>query len=215
MEQLNPWKVRDKFLSVEAEPDSILGFLIETGTFFEPQAQAEGLSQKQIEKLSQIEFEALDPDQAEAFLRDGEPLTLDQFRHWQFLVNSLLTTDSGKWSQFLHTDDPEDDDEYSATIRSAAYPHMYFDWQQKYPLGVISTHHTLPAILGTVFVDALRGAKVRSCARADCRELFEVISAHERKYCSQYCGHLVSLRRERKKKREAKRRIKEWRGKEQ
>ena len=40
--------------------------------------------------------------------------------------------------------------------------------------------------------------KTKVCARPDCGKEFPVTSKHKRRYCTQYCGHLESIRRNRK-----------------
>ncbi len=68
---------------------------------------------------------------------------------------------------------------------------------------VIETTNAISAILTTIELDHLRGAKVGSCARADCPAFFEITSSHKRKYCTQYCAHLASQRRTRKRQKRA------------
>jgi hypothetical protein len=70
-----------------------------------------------------------------------------------------------------------------------------FLWDRKKPYGVITTKNTLSAMLATVFIDRLRGARIGFCARPDCKKEFRVVSNHERRYCKPYCAHLESLRR--------------------
>src|SRR5438552_5971552 len=63
---------------------------------------------------------------------------------------------------------------------------------------VVRTHTTLDAMISTVQVDILLGAKYRWCARPDCRvKIFRVTSAHKRKYCTYDCAHLQSIRKKR------------------
>jgi hypothetical protein len=57
---------------------------------------------------------------------------------------------------------------------------------------------TFPAILATVQFKLVQGAKFKICARKDCRLPFEVTSLHERRFCTQYCAHITSLRQRRK-----------------
>ena len=71
-------------------------------------------------------------------------------------------------------------------------------------MAVIETEDVVSSILATLIIDHLRGAKVKVCARRDCSNFFEITSRHEKKYCQQYCAHIESQRRTRKKqKREA------------
>jgi hypothetical protein len=70
--------------------------------------------------------------------------------------------------------------------------------REKAPSAVIWTDTTLDAMISTVQVDILQGAKFRWCARPDCKvKIFRVTSAHERKYCSYDCAHLQSIRKKR------------------
>ena len=72
---------------------------------------------------------------------------------------------------------------------------------------VITTLTFIDAMKLTLVVDAVSGAKVRKCARTDCRTLFTFTGGHKRKYCSWYCGHIESVRKSRKqaRKQEARR----------
>jgi len=65
--------------------------------------------------------------------------------------------------------------------------------------------NTTYAMLLSILLDRLKGARFLLCARPDCRRLFQVTSAHRRKFCSQYCGHFESLRRLRERNSELKR----------
>jgi hypothetical protein len=73
-------------------------------------------------------------------------------------------------------------------------------WQRSptYPYFALKTDMCESAIRMTVTVDLLQRVKFAICARRDCAALFAISSNHKRKYCSQYCGHLESVRRNRK-----------------
>jgi hypothetical protein len=64
---------------------------------------------------------------------------------------------------------------------------------------ILTTATFLDALLLTLSVDELQGAKVRKCARADCGVSFSITGGHKRKYCTWYCGHIESVRRSRRK----------------
>ena len=55
------------------------------------------------------------------------------------------------------------------------------------------------ALIVTITADLLNKVKFGICDRPDCRIPFPIESNHERKYCSQYCGHITSVRESRKK----------------
>lgn len=67
----------------------------------------------------------------------------------------------------------------------------------KFPFFAVETFDCEPAIRMTVTIDLLRQVKFKTCARVDCGQPFSIASAHKRKYCTQYCGHLESVRRSR------------------
>lgn len=54
------------------------------------------------------------------------------------------------------------------------------------------------AIYTSVTLDFLRGFHFEACARHDCGLPF-LVDDKRKQFCSQYCGHLVSLRRTREK----------------
>jgi len=55
-----------------------------------------------------------------------------------------------------------------------------------------------PSMLATVQFKLAQGATFKACARKDCRLPFEVSSRHKRRFCTQYCAHITSLRKRRK-----------------
>jgi hypothetical protein len=80
------------------------------------------------------------------------------------------------------------------------YPHesTTFSTRQKFPHFYHQDSFCVDAIRTSIMIDFLRNVKFRICPRLDCGRPF----AAERKgkrYCSQYCAHLVSLRKTRKK----------------
>lgn len=69
------------------------------------------------------------------------------------------------------------------------FPHFYY--QDSFCVDAIRT---------SITIDFLRKVKFRICPRFDCGRPFAVERKGKR-YCSQYCAHLVSLRKKRKKER--------------
>ena len=51
-------------------------------------------------------------------------------------------------------------------------------------------------IEATITMDFLRKTKFGICKRTDCSKPYPIESLHKRKFCSQYCGHLESMRRQ-------------------
>jgi hypothetical protein len=64
---------------------------------------------------------------------------------------------------------------------------------------VFTTATFLDALLLTLSVDQVQGAKVRKCERPDCGISFSVTGRRKRKYCEWYCGHIESVRKQRRK----------------
>lgn len=62
----------------------------------------------------------------------------------------------------------------------------------------ITTTTFLEALTLTLRIDRLLGAKVQKCSRPDCGVTFTVASGHQKKYCTWYCGHLESVRKQRR-----------------
>jgi hypothetical protein len=56
------------------------------------------------------------------------------------------------------------------------------------------------ALETALMVDFLRGIRFRACSRRDCAIPFEIQTKHKRRYCTQYCAHLESVRRNRRKR---------------
>lgn len=78
-----------------------------------------------------------------------------------------------------------------------------WDRRTEFPYFAVETFECEPAIRMTVTIDLLRSVNFRLCARRDCSQPFPITSAHKRRYCTQYCGHLESIRKNRKKNKTA------------
>lgn len=79
-----------------------------------------------------------------------------------------------------------------------AFPTMKRSRSPKYPYFTLLTDACQVAIRMATTIDLLRQLKFKTCARPDCGVPFLVKSDHKRDYCSQYCGHLESVRRNRR-----------------
>jgi len=73
-------------------------------------------------------------------------------------------------------------------------------WQRlpDYPHFAVITNNCETAIRMTVTIDLVRRLKFKICSRRDCALPFPITSKHKRRYCSQYCAHLESVRRTRR-----------------
>lgn len=135
-------------------------------------------------------------NQTGRFAFDSGPTGLwgfDDMREWQNIIKHLLKQHSSNWHESLPG--RVADQRKLLLLNIATRLPINFLWEGKHPRGVITTTTTLSAILATVFLDRLRGAKIKFCARPDCKKEFRVVSTHKRYYCTPYCAHLESLRR--------------------
>jgi hypothetical protein len=88
-------------------------------------------------------------------------------------------------------------------------PLAVFEPREKYPYFNLKANCCSLAILNTITLDLLRKVKFKICKRKDCRAPYAIESEHERTFCSQYCGHLESLRKNRREKAKARKRERE------
>jgi hypothetical protein len=80
-----------------------------------------------------------------------------------------------------------------------------FEWRGAQHIAALEAWDVVTAILATIYIDHLHGTKFGFCKRDDCRKAYKIESKHARRYCSQYCAHLESLRRMRKRQRQKRR----------
>jgi len=59
------------------------------------------------------------------------------------------------------------------------------------------------AILAGIYIDTQSGIEYELCALSDCSNVYEVMSHHQRVYCSQPCAHKASVRRKRAEEKKA------------
>lgn len=74
---------------------------------------------------------------------------------------------------------------------------LSFGAQSKFPHYVHTDDNCLDAIRTSISIDFLRRVPFRICKRPDCGEPFAA-DRKGKEYCSQYCAHLVSVRRTRR-----------------
>src|SRR6202035_3927715 len=115
---------------------------------------------------------------------------LEDFRVWQRTLTDFLRRRPPVWKKRLDFVEQNGEQVMRTVHLHTGYP-IEFQWGQGRPSVFVATV-TLSAILATVYIDHLRGAKFRLCDRPDCRTLYEIESEHERRYCRKYCAHLES-----------------------
>jgi hypothetical protein len=173
--------VRESFMAIKGEEDA-LRFLNECGSFTSL-ADAESRHGWELREL--LACQSLFGQ-----LTTRPPST------WGHYAQTLISPGS-----YLHPGMLND-------IQRSASHTVEFHWKDLRPvhwhgathLAVIKTTNVVATILATIEIDHLRGATFRLCARPDCPRSFEITSKHNRIYCSQECGHLVSVRNTRERR---------------
>ena len=132
------------------------------------------------------------------FLKDGPAIVrgADASDIWQ-VREKFLKGVMGSIGEWL-TDNP------SPLAPFNPSPLALFKPRKEYPYFFLRATGCELAIHASITLDLLRRKKFRQCARKDCGVPFEVESKHRRKFCTQYCGHLVSLREQRRKEKKDK-----------
>jgi hypothetical protein len=77
-------------------------------------------------------------------------------------------------------------------------PLALFQPRQEYPYFFFKSTGCSVAMHTAITLDLLRRVKFRLCSRKDCRTPFPIQSKHRQKFCSQYCGHIESVRKQRR-----------------
>jgi hypothetical protein len=122
-------------------------------------------------------------------------LSLDVFSRlteWQGLISKLMVTPPEKWARLKETLNWK-----QRLAFSKEAPSVLFRWKDEKPSLAIWAAFTLNAMVASIQVDHLRGAKFAFCQRTDCGNIYSIESSHRRMYCSYECGHLVAVRRAR------------------
>jgi hypothetical protein len=125
------------------------------------------------------------------------PHAIENIWGWQDAIKDMLLHQGRDWQEIIS----EHLNAYLALAGLAAYMDVEFRFSEGTCWVELTPYGCIGALLATVLLDRSGGARFRICRRSDCQELYQVQSRHRRKYCSQYCGHLESVRASRKPKR--------------
>ena len=148
-------------------------------------------------------FLKLDPDAQDVlgflnrwgFWNSGTKVQLEEILSFQHRIRRALLSRTDEWlsgQETLALFSP--DDTFSNPESRLHSP----DARSGYPNFRIRTYFCHAAISATVTFDLLGRVRFKRCSRPDCRYPFPITSRHRRKYCTQYCAHLESVRRTRK-----------------
>jgi hypothetical protein len=180
------WELVRKYLSVKPEDErSVLEFLVAHGRFAAPEGSITTAHVKStglpIRSVWHGPLQSVGtPTEAvqESFSLQEFAMIQDYVRRMLIVGNPTLPT---PWqAEYIQRYEIA-----FASARSGSQAHVL-------------VRYTFPSILATVQFKLAQGAQFRACARRDCRLPFEVTSRHTRRFCTQYCAHITSLRQRRK-----------------
>jgi hypothetical protein len=188
LEELNGWDCRDAFFRIpEGDKGKLLEFLKTVGVF------------------SNLELSGHWSDEVTKHCREGHPVPIDVRGIWKLrdgLKRALLNR--GEFAEVYAPPLSRPRTARQLVQQSGINFPLRFE-VGKVASGVVTTTEAYHMLLATVFADVVRGTRFKTCEREDCGSPFPITSEHSRKFCCQYCGHLVSQRKKRerdKKKRE-------------
>lgn len=189
---LDGWSCRDAFFALpEGDNEKLMKFLSDVGVW------------------SNDEVKSHWADEATQHIGRGHPSPIDPVGVWRFregLRDALL--DKKSFKETYATPRPRNTTAFDILQEPRIKFELGFELESV-ASGVITTTDAHHMLLATVFADVARGIRFKTCKREDCLRPFPLTSDHKRKFCSQYCGHLASQRKNReieKKKRRAEKR---------
>ena len=122
---------------------------------------------------------------------DADADGIQDFDEWRSLVSEALVLPMAQWHQ-LATRYPEFK---VRRLRQMPLKVSIKVREDGVPSGRINAIMILDAVLSSIFIDQLQGARFRWCAREDCPSPpFRLTTGHDRKYCSAECAHLEAVR---------------------
>ena len=185
--KLDGWKCRQEFLQLPRNEKALLGFLTKVG-LWQPHGaddpRATGVPYTIGGRLALSPLAPLQVDAVWNFQEDIKKAITDRERFIEFYASFVEWNDSS----------------FDLANRAAFWNEfpVRFDLHDKFPAGVVRTIYFTELVLATIYADFIRGFHFQVCQRSDCAQAFTVETGHKRKFCTQYCGHLVSLRRKRR-----------------
>jgi hypothetical protein len=181
------WELVRRFFSVNyQEEQAVLKFLVAHGNFEMP----EGSVTTQLLEVSQLPIRRVWRREYKELIRKPVEMIMETFSLKEFgIVQDYLR-------RMLITEDPTLPVPWAA--KNIQRYEISFASGRCGSRAHVAVSGTFASILATLQFRLAQGAKFRTCARKDCRLPFEVISRHKRRFCTQYCAHITSLRQRRK-----------------
>ena len=210
----DPWEIRGAFLRLKHTEDATVKFLTQVGVW-------KAIEDKHVTAANR-KMELAGSFGHRIFFGRALPITLEELwakqSYWQKLLSSgedslrkeFSPPPSGNAAPFEKVDFA-----LKSSLLNTLSLHLEWQLQRRKqddgritsvvePRGVVEPFTLWELLLATTHIDLLRRAKFQICQRPDCATPF---TGRERQYCTQYCGHLESVRknREEEKRKRAKR----------
>lgn len=118
------------------------------------------------------------------------------FSRWQRLLRTAQITRAIDWRHQIGA-------EFGEAVEGLLHKSLQvkFDVDSPSPAAEITVKSALDAMIATLYVDALNGARYRECKRPDCpNPPFPLETKHDKIYCSTECAHLMAVRADRERK---------------
>jgi hypothetical protein len=212
----NPWEIRTQFQGLKHTEKAAIEFLNRVGVW-------KAVAQHSVSAASAGKMLLAGSFGYETFFGRALPITLEElWAESSLWKNHLLSDEDRLRAEFSHPP-PENAAPYQkmefalkANVINTQRLHIVWQSQKRLqpdghvrtaiePQGLIQPFTGWDLLVATTHVDLLRKSKLQVCQRHDCGNKF---TGREAKFCSQYCGHLESMRKARREKSEEKKRAK-------
>jgi hypothetical protein len=125
---------------------------------------------------------------------------ISHYWRWQRVAKAMLRFGPKRWKERFPNEKmvlPIEASSFPAPIMNFAT----FAREGDHVVTEMVINGTFAGIAASIYIDRLRGIRFGTCARKDCEQPFPIESKRRKIYCKWYCGHLVSMRKTRRKKR--------------
>lgn len=194
----NPWRLREEWLSLPEDRDSLMGFLPKAGYFVEEPRPEFTVAIKRWEDADVRP----DPQYSSAMRKAVDK----RYSPWNFALSRRHEEIWWTRRRFLRSwlsAGPNGSNELVADFplqwqESMDRARAVFGWTRLgVPRVVLAVADAWQAMLATVHIDRLRGHRFRACARKGCYRLFDRVSkrGHSPRFCSPKCRNLHNVRK--------------------
>ena len=195
-EERDPWEARRLLLDSREGATDFRAFITKYGLFG---PYASGDLQFERRQLGRLHLQRHELSEHLHFVSGGgtegperaaQALEAD-FRQWRELLRAAMKVRINHWHSLERRFPLR-----KVSLLKEPFP-VRVEWRNAIPVGVTVTHNALQAIISSIQIDMLAGARFRYCARKRCGRVFELKSRHDRIYCGYACAHSVAVEKSR------------------